>query len=203
MGSGKGNPGLPGKTIKVTAAQAIGRECKSCCPGQRMTPSKCPTKVCKLSPEAFQCRSSVRRIKAHCLDCAVREIDGTALKAVRACTGRLLRENGNGGTCWLHPFRLGKNPDRPRHTPAPDLGKKGAEVLAKYRRGQRPDIGNRVRIDDLLRGIGGSTGVGGLPRDSARERRRIRESALAILLGPEARTRNKTTKADLGTGGEP
>jgi hypothetical protein len=90
-----------------------------------MTPSKCPTKVCKLSPEVFRCRSSVKRIKAHCLDCTVREIDGTALKAVRACTGRLLRENGNGGMCWLHPFRLGKNPDRPRRTPAPDLGKKG------------------------------------------------------------------------------
>lgn len=200
MGSTKSKPGIPGKAIQVTAARAIGRECNSCCPGQRMTPSKCPTKVCKLSPEVFQYRSSVKRIKAHCLDCAVRELDGTAIKAVRACTGRLLRENGTGGMCWLHPFRLGKNPDRPRRTPAPDLGKKGAEVLARYRRGQRPDIGNRVQERRSPLGEGGSTGVGALPRDSPQERRRIRESALALLLGPGARERYETTTAGLGKG---
>jgi len=100
----------------VSAARAIKRECRFCSGGPQ---SACRTETCKLHPSVFECRSSVKRIKAHCLECAAHGSGETRHEAVRNCSGRLLRENGNGGKCWLHPFRLGKNPNRPKRTPAP------------------------------------------------------------------------------------
>ncbi len=92
----------------MTAAQAIMETCRTCQPGQRMTPEKCTTTSCKLSPNALSCRSSVKRIATHCRDC-------NGDDHPRECTGRLL----DGGTCPLHPFRLGKNPHKPKRTPRP------------------------------------------------------------------------------------
>lgn len=153
--------GIPGKTSKMTAAQAIGWECNSCCPGQRMTPSRCPTTVCKLSPDVFRCRSSVKRIKAHCLDCAARDLEGTAHEAVRQCTGQLLQENGNGGMCWLHPFRLGKNPDRPKRgavhpNSIAALRSRGREPSQERR--SPPGQGSSPRVGVLTRNSAGSDG---------------------------------------------
>jgi hypothetical protein len=92
------------------------------------------------------------------LDCAARDLEGTAHEAVKACTGLLLCENGNGCVCWMHPFRLGKNPYRTKRTPAPDLGKKGAEVLARYRRGQQPEAASCPRNADFSHGKGVARG---------------------------------------------
>jgi len=100
----------------LTAAQAILKECWSCIGNSR---SKCASRVCKLRPENFKCRSSVKRIRAHCLDCAALDIGETPAHAVKTCIGKLLRENGNGKMCWLHPFRFGKNPNRPKRTSPP------------------------------------------------------------------------------------
>jgi hypothetical protein len=126
----------------MTAAQAIRRECKWC---SAVTPEKCDAKMCKLSPKVFECRSSVKRIRVHCLQCAAQDIGETAHEAVKTCEGRLLRENGNAvrwadsegterGVCFLHPYRLGKNPYRPKRKAPPGQGQRGAEALAKYRR---------------------------------------------------------------------
>jgi len=118
---------LPGGGITcfrgaVTASQAIRKECRSCQPGQRMTPEGCETKACKLSPNAFECRSSVKRIAAHCRDC-------NGDDHPRECTGRLL----HGKTCPLHPFRLGKNPNAKKRTLSPEHKAKLAETGCKHR----------------------------------------------------------------------
>ena len=108
------------KSEATTAAQAITRECWWC---SGVSPKKCWTIACKLSPVAFQCRSSVKRIKLHCLECAARDIKESERHAVQTCTGHVIRENGNPvrwnekdgaehGVCWLHPYRFGKNPAR-------------------------------------------------------------------------------------------
>ncbi len=125
---------------QVTAAQAIRMECRSCC---RTTPRNCPTETCKLSPNVFKCRSSAKRIGAHCRDCAgeARPID---------CTGRVLKRNGNvmiGSyyLCWLHPFRLGKNPYRPKWgSPHPN------SLAALRSRGQNPALKSTISY-----GVGG------------------------------------------------
>ena len=90
----------------MTAAEAIKATCRSCQPGQRMTPEKCATTTCKLSPNVVKVRSSVKRIAAHCREC-------NGGDHPRVCEGRLLDR----GTCLLHPFRLGKNPHKPKRGP--------------------------------------------------------------------------------------
>lgn len=87
---------------KVSPTKAIKLECKYCLNGERI--SQCNTKVCKLDRKVFQ-GSALKRIKAHCLDC----VCGTHYD-VKACDGKLLDKDINDGTCFLHPFRLGKNP---------------------------------------------------------------------------------------------
>ncbi len=99
----------------MTAAQAIKRECRDCI---GTVQANCASATCKLHPSAYRCRSSVKRIKAHCLECAAKDA-GSVHQAVRDCTGHLLRGNGNGKMCFLHPYREGHNPDRPKRTSIP------------------------------------------------------------------------------------
>jgi hypothetical protein len=142
---------------KMTAAEAIRNECRACQPEQRMTPEKCETTMCKLSPNAFECRSSVKRIRTHCLDCAALDfLPGTNVlespqSAVKKCEGRLLRENGNAvrwtdadgverGVCFLNPYRFGKNPHRPKKRSHP-----GDFKPSKTRaRGQNPTLESTI-----------------------------------------------------------
>ena len=84
--------------MKGTApGQAIKMECRRCKGNGRW---KCESKICALNRPAG---SSLRKIKAHCKEC-------NGDDHPKECTGRLL----DGTTCLLHPFRLGKNPYRPR-----------------------------------------------------------------------------------------
>ena len=103
----------------TSPAQAIKAECRRCKGGQLF---RCESKVCKLSPDAYTCRSSVRRIGAHCRDC-------NGDDHPRECVGRYL----DGTTCGLHPFRLGKNPERPKRTLSPEQRAKMEATLAKNR----------------------------------------------------------------------
>ena len=117
----------------VTAAQAIKRECRFCINASQ---EKCTTRVCALNPGVSELRSSVKKIKAHCMECAIRDLSGSVHQAVRDCTGQLLRENGNPvrwtdkdgqerGVCFLHPYRFGKNPTRAKY-PSPPQRKRSA-----------------------------------------------------------------------------
>ena len=117
----------------LTAAKVIRKECRFCIGAAQ---ANCTTTVCKLHPNVFKCRSSVKRIKTHCQDCAVRDLSGSVHQAVRDCTGRILRENGNPvrwtdkdgqerGVCFLHPYRFGKNPTRAKY-PSPPQRKRSA-----------------------------------------------------------------------------
>ena len=123
----------------MTPAEAIKRECRWCIGAVQ---ANCTTVVCKLHPAVFKCRSSVKRIRAHCLDCAAQDINETKYEAVATCNGRLLRENGNTvrwtdpdgverGVCFLHAYRFGKNPSRRKMSP--ETRAKQSEVLAKHR----------------------------------------------------------------------
>ena len=114
----------------MTAAQAIHKECRACTGNAR---SKCISATCKLRPENFKYRSSVKRIAAHCRECAISD-SGRSLKAVKYCTGQLLRENGNGKMCWLHPFRMGKNPNRPKRASLPQKFAHETPVPMHFRR---------------------------------------------------------------------
>lgn len=118
----------------LSAAQAIRREYRWCIGSSQ---ASCITKVCKLHPDVFECRSSVKRIKAHCLDCAAQDVGESPKAAVSSCNGRLLRENGSAvrwvdpagverGVCFLHPYRFGKNPRRAGMSP--ERRKKVSEV---------------------------------------------------------------------------
>lgn len=93
----------------LTAAQSIKAECRSCKGGGRWD---CESKVCYLNKPGL---SALKRIKLHCVECC-----GGVKAEVADCTGRLLRENGNGKHCWLHPFRLGKNPYREKSPGRPE-----------------------------------------------------------------------------------
>jgi len=117
----------------LTAAQAIRKECRFCIDGAQ---ANCITTVCKLHPSVFKCRSSVKRIKAHCQVCALRDLSGSVHQAVSGCGGQILRENENPvrwidkdgrerGVCFLHPHRLGKNPTRTKY-PSPPKRKPSA-----------------------------------------------------------------------------
>lgn|GEM_PF-1490748 len=122
-----------------TAAQAIRKECRFCIGAAQ---ANCTTAVCKLHPDVFKCRSSVKRIRAHCLECAAQDIHETKFEAVATCNGHLLRENENAvrwiddeererGVCFLHLYRVGKNPDRRKMSS--ETRAKRSEILAKHR----------------------------------------------------------------------
>ena len=82
----------------MTPAKAIKLECKWCMGS--MKSFKCDSQICKLNNRTL---SHLKRIKAHCLDCV------ETRQEVKDCTGKLLSENR---LCYLHPYRLGKNPKR-------------------------------------------------------------------------------------------
>ena len=119
----------------ITAAQAIKRECRSCINAAQ---SSCITKVCQLHPDVWVGkRSKVRQIKAHCLECA------GSIQQAKDCNGRLLRDNGNGEMCWLHLYRMGKNPKRTNLAAPAGLPKNNA-----------PDALCARRIDDRANSYG-------------------------------------------------
>jgi hypothetical protein len=145
----------------LTPAQAIKRECRFCIGAAH---ANCTTTVCRLHPSMFKCRSSVKRIRAYCLDCAAQDTHETKHEAVATCNGRLLRENGNTarltdvdgverGVCFLHSYRLGKNPDRRKMSP--ETRAKRSELLAKHRprpckRGPFSSPGSTIRPEPGL-----------------------------------------------------
>ncbi|MBT9175540.1 MAG: hypothetical protein DDT22_01220 [candidate division WS2 bacterium] len=89
----------------MTAKQAINQECRRCCGGANDWRSVCATPDCAIH---FTKRkgSSVQKIKKFCLKCNPKQ----RLQGVRECDGRYF----DGSICVLHPFRLGKNPNRPK-----------------------------------------------------------------------------------------
>ena len=100
----------------MTAAQAIRLECRWC---NTKAQAECVTKICNLHPEVWTGkRSKVRQIKAHCIACV-----GSVLQ-VKECDGNLLRKNGNDNICYLHPYRMGKNPaiKKRKGIPHPNFG---------------------------------------------------------------------------------
>lgn len=119
----------------ISADKAIRKECKFCIPGKDMTPEKCSSEVCQLCGGVWEGpKSRVKQIRAFCLDCA------GSVKDVEECKGLLLRDNGNGGICWLHPYRFGKNPAR-KPLKQTEGHKKGLQAMIKLR---RKDAGEAV-----------------------------------------------------------
>ena len=80
----------------MTPAKTIKLECRWCMGGTRGM--NCYSEVCKLNDKSL---TPLKRIKFHCLDCV--ESKGE----VKNCSGKLLFEDR---LCYLHPYRLGKNP---------------------------------------------------------------------------------------------
>ena len=103
----------------LTAARAIKLECRYC---NTLSQSECITKICNLHPNVWEGkRSKVKQIRAHCLECA-----GTPAE-VKSCDGKILRKNENKNICYLHPYRMGKNPGRAKSVSRPPSG-----FLAKH-----------------------------------------------------------------------
>ena len=118
----------------ISADKAIRNECKFCQPRLQMTPEKCYSQVCQLSASVWDGpKSRVKQIRAHCLECA------GSVQAVEECKGNILRDNGNGGICWLHPYRFGKNPAR-KAAPLSDRKKKALEGLRKHQFRARGEV---------------------------------------------------------------
>lgn len=82
----------------MTPKKAIEVECRYCKNGQRFN---CESTVCKLNDNS---RSTLKRIKAHCLDCTGSRAD------VVSCSGDIL--NPSPHRCTLWEYRLGTNPKR-------------------------------------------------------------------------------------------
>lgn len=80
----------------MTPAIAIRLECKWCMGSVKSF--TCDSEFCKLNNKSL---TPLRRIKAHCLDCV------ETRQEVKECTGKLLFEDR---LCYLHPYRLGRNP---------------------------------------------------------------------------------------------
>ena len=99
----------------MTPKQAWKLVCKQCA---KTTPHKCETKICQLS-DIFKFKSTLKRIKAHCLDCAATDLDQPITRDVINCVDT---------KCPLHPYRLGKNPNRKKRAPNPDNLKKLTEA---------------------------------------------------------------------------
>ena len=109
---------------KMTPKTAWFKECRWC---SGCKPYDCITQICSLSPNVLENISTLKRIKAHCLDCAALDIGESPQLSVKKCDGHILRENHNSdrwvdkdgvnrGLCFLHKFRFGKNPNRKKRT---------------------------------------------------------------------------------------
>lgn len=116
----------------MTAAQAILKECRTCNGGPQST---CISRICNLHPDVWEGKhSKVRQIRAHCLECA------GSVPQVKTCSGKLLFHGDNGNICYLHPFRFGKNPARPKSASHPPVG---------FQKKHGPQGLYDARIDDL------------------------------------------------------
>ena len=80
----------------MTPSKAIKLECRWCMGSVKS--STCDSQICKLNNKSL---TPLKRIKSHCLDCV------ESRKEIKDCTGKLLFEDR---LCYLHPYRLGKNP---------------------------------------------------------------------------------------------
>lgn len=85
----------------ITPKEAILVQCRFCLNTKAFR--GCRSTMCKLN---VQFLSSLKKIKAHCLDC----ITVSTAQAVRKCDGKVL--NPIPHICSLHPYRLGHNPRR-------------------------------------------------------------------------------------------
>lgn len=80
----------------MTPKKSIEAQCRYCKSGQRFI---CDSEFCKLNDRRL---SPLRRIKAHCLDCAGSRAE------VLSCSGQVL--NPEPHRCSLWDYRLGTNP---------------------------------------------------------------------------------------------
>lgn len=93
----------------MTPKKAILTECRYCL--NTTVFRGCSSEICKLNDVTV--KSSLKRIKAHCITC----IPEQSLQGVRKCDGKVT--NPEPHICVLHPYRLGHNPKRA------GLGRKG------------------------------------------------------------------------------
>ena len=88
------------KVPHLAPSRAIRKECRKCMGGARL---ECDSKICPLNgPD----RSSLRKIRRHCLDCA------GSPGEVRACEGKIPFGVDGPHICPLHDYRFGTNPRR-------------------------------------------------------------------------------------------
>ncbi len=92
----------------MTAKQAIINECRWC--NNSLEFRGCVSESCELNN--IEIRSSVKRIKAHCLTC----VPSQSYQGVESCDGQVANFD-DGRICPLHPFRFGKNPNRKPRKP--------------------------------------------------------------------------------------
>lgn len=85
----------------MTPTKAIKQECRFC----NNVPKSiiCDSKHCQLNNREL---STLRRIKAHCMEC----VPEKTLAAVRECSGKVFGADPH--TCFLHIYREGHNPKR-------------------------------------------------------------------------------------------
>jgi hypothetical protein len=88
--------------------EAVRAECLNCCNGSPTEVRECPSTACALWSLRMGRRSgdaprTVGAIRKKCIDCS-----GGSLAEVRTCSFA--------AACALHPFRMGKNPNRIRIT---------------------------------------------------------------------------------------
>ena len=84
---------------RLTPKQAISAECKFC--NNTINFHGCSSELCQLNNMELK---HIKRIKAHCLTCVPEQ----NLPGVKDCDGKVT--NSEPHICYLHPFRLGKNP---------------------------------------------------------------------------------------------
>jgi hypothetical protein len=89
----------------MTAKQAINTECRRCCGEAAQWRNVCASDECPIHFTRDR-GSSVRRIKEFCIKCNPKQ----TLQGSRECDGLYF----DGSTCVLHPFREGRNPQRPK-----------------------------------------------------------------------------------------
>lgn len=136
----------------------------------------------------------LRAIRARCLECA------GSRKKVRDCG----RGPEASDPCVLHPYRMGRNPARKgigRAMSSEDARftqKRTSQVVSFGKKNSAPCPSTPEINLGHPRAKFGQFDFSDL---SPRERRRIRESALEILLGPEAREQHGRATFDPGEGG--
>ena len=94
-------------TANMTPLKAIRRHCLYCMGGSYQLVRECPAVNCPLYPlrsgRGVKGVRSLKQIRRMCLDC----VAGSPSE-VKACKGAFL----DGEVCPLHPYRLGRNPNR-------------------------------------------------------------------------------------------